>query len=608
MSRSFPSNPLRKRPHLGKRSFAAAAAVVVTAAVLTSCTSPDDNSADIVFKNGVVHTSDAERSTAEAVAVRGDEIVFVGSMNDVDMYVGDNTKVIDLDGRAIVPGLIDAHTHPDLVVLSSWKTELPATQDLTEIQGFLRDFAAEHPVSEVPYIEAEYYDTGMDWGPEGPNAAAIDAAVSDRPVLLNDWSGHASTMNSKMMEILGIDASTPLVVDETDPAVQFTRGEDGVTPTGQSLEGAWRINSEQLWDEIGWRPPEEVTPDLLEEFTSYLSGYGVTTMFSAIAGEDQLKSAAALDEEGRLDLDFHGAAMISNLDELDDKVAEVRDLQEQYGGDHVHINTMKLFLDGTNEIKTSAVLEPFEGDPGNTGELRMSEPDLKTLMTRLNDEGMDLHIHICGDRAYRVALDVVEELKAELGDKWKLQVTIAHADIVDPADYSRAAELGIVVNWTPHWGGGVIGTAALDTLGEERFNRMYQFNPLIDAGTVVSFSSDVVSTQEKYRANPYLGMQIGHTRSDPEYPPAEGPGTVPGTSIREPLSAQLSLEDLLQGYTLNGAIQLGIDSTTGSLEVGKKANLAVLDEDLFDVEVEKIQDIEPSLVMFEGKVVKGTVD
>ncbi|MGN6474347.1 MAG: amidohydrolase family protein [Mycobacteriales bacterium] len=213
-----------------------------------------------------------------------------------------------------------------------------------------------------------------------------------------------------------------------------------------------------------------------------------------------------------------------------------------------------------------------------------------------------------GDRAYRVALDTVQKLRTELGDHWKGRITIAHADIVHPADVPRAAELGVVLNWTPLWGGGVIGTAALDTLCEERFNRMYQFNPMLEAGTTISFSSDVISDYEKYRANPFLGMQIGHTRSDPEFPPTPGPGTVPRTAIREPLSAQLALEDLLHGYTMGGAIQLGINASSGSIEVGKKANLVVLDDDLFTIDAGRIKDIEPSLVLFEGKAVKGALD
>ncbi len=566
------------------------------------------DAADIVFLNGVIHTSEATRDRAEAVAVKGDEIVFVGASEDADRFIDGSTEVIDLGGRSILPGLVDAHTHPDMVALTTWHTALPVTEDLSVIQDFLREFAAEHPVSEVPYIEAEYYSTGMNWGPGGPSAAAIDAAVSDRPVVLNDWSGHASTMNSKMMELLGIDASTPLVIDESDPAVQLPRGADGVTPTGQSLEFAWTHFADSMWEAIGWQPPAEVTPDLLEEVTSFLSGYGVTTVLSAIASEDQLRSAAQLDAEGRLNLDFHGAVVIGRIGDLDSTVDEVRRLEEEHGGDHVHVNTVKLFLDGTNEIKTSAVFEPFVGDPDNTGALRMEAPDLEVLMRTLNEEGMDLHIHVCGDRAYRVALDTVEKIRNDLGDAWTIQVTLAHADLVDPADVPRAAELGLVVNWSPHWGGGVIGTAALETLGEERFNRMYQFNPMIEAGTVLSFSSDVVSSYEKYRANPFLGMQIGATRSDPEFPPLPGPGTVPGTAVREPMSARLSLEDLLTGYTIGGATQLGLEGSIGTIEVGKKANLMVLDDDLFSVPTDEIKDIEPSLVMFEGRVVKGTLD
>ena len=142
--------------------------------------------------------------------------------------MGPDTNVVDVDGRTIIPGIIDSHTHPELVALSSWHISLPRTDDLRVIQDFLRRFGGEHSVSDVPFIYAEYYPSEMDWGPDGPTAAAIDAAVSDRPVLLQDFSDHGSTVNSRMLELLGVDEQTPIQIDPNDPAPRFVRGSDGV--------------------------------------------------------------------------------------------------------------------------------------------------------------------------------------------------------------------------------------------------------------------------------------------------------------------------------------------------------------------------------------------
>jgi predicted amidohydrolase YtcJ len=136
---------------------------------------------------------------------------------------------------------------------------------------------------------------------------------------------------------------------------------------------------------------------------------------------------------------------------------------------------------------------------------------------------------------------------------------------------------------------------------------MYQFNPVITSGGIVTYGSDVVTQYEANHADPFFGMQIGHTRIDPQYPMQPGPGTVEGTEIREPKSARLSLEDLLHGYTLNGAIQLRLADQIGSIELGKSANLVVLDADLFEVSADKIQNVEPVAVLFEGRLVHGTL-
>jgi predicted amidohydrolase YtcJ len=562
--------------------------------------------AETILENGRVYTCDGDRPPASVVAIAGDEIVFVGGPEDGSWrdLVGPDTNVVDIEGRAIIPGMIDSHTHPEMVALSSWHVSLPRTDDLRVIQDFLRRFAADHPASEAPFIYAEYYPSEMDWGPSGPTAAAIDAAVSDRPVLLQDFSDHGSTVNSKMLELLGVDAETPMQIDPNDPAPRFVRGADGVTPTGLVRERAWTRLADTMYDAIGWRPPEEATPALIEGFTSFLSSKGVVALLDAATTRDAIASASALDAQGTLNMHYHGAPIFTSLANLDERIADVRAWQAEFGGPHVTVDTLKLFLDATNEFGTGAVLEPVL--TGERGVLRMSEDDLTTVMQRLDAEGIDLHIHVVGDRGFRTALNAVERARKERGGAWQLQVTLAHDELVDPSDMPRVAELGVILNWSPHWSGGMFGVAAAEHLGWERFNRMYQFNPVIASGGIVTYGSDVVTQYEANRADPFFGMQAGHTRIDPEYPMQPGPGTVEGTSVRQRASARLSREDLLQGYTLNGAIQLRLADRLGSIEVGKSANVVVLDADPFDAPQDEIKDIEPVAVMFEGRVVHGS--
>jgi predicted amidohydrolase YtcJ len=562
---------------------------------------------DTVLENARISTGHGSREGV--IAIAGDRIVFVGDGGDTSWrsLVSADANVVDLRGRTVIPGLIDSHTHPGMVALSSWHISLPRTDELSEIQVFLREYAAEHPASDVPFIYAEYYPSEMDWGPDGPTAAAIDAAVSDRPVLLQDFSDHQSTVNSKMLELMGVDRDTPMQVDPDDPAPRFVRGEDGVTPTGLVRERAWTRFADTMYDAIGWRPPDEATPEMIAGFTSFLSSKGVVALLDAFTSRDAISSAAALDAQGKLNLHYHGARVFSSLANLDEAIADVRAWQQEFGGPHVRVDTLKLFLDATNEFGTGAVLEPVLTGDGGQGVLRMDEDDLTTVMRTLDAEGIDLHIHVVGDRGFRTALNAVERARKERGEAWQLQVTLAHDELVDPSDMPRVAGLGVILNWTPHWSGGMFGVAAAEHLGWERFTRMYQFNPVIESGGIVSFGSDVVTRYEANRADPFFGMQAGHTRIDPEYPMDPGPGTVEGTSVRQPESAQLSLEYLLQGYTLNGAVQLRLADQLGSIEAGKKASLVVLDADPIEVPDDEIQNVQPTAVLFEGRVIHGSL-
>ncbi|MEL7657668.1 MAG: amidohydrolase family protein, partial [Bacillota bacterium] len=191
---------------------------------------------------------------------------------------------------------------------------------------------------------------------------------------------------------------------------------------------------------------------------------------------------------------------------------------------------------------------------------------------------------------------------AKLGEAWVCQPIFAHCELVDPSDMDRPAKLGITINWSCHWSGGYFGDVALNFFGYDKWARMYQFNQIIDSGALMTFSSDVVTFYELHRADPFFSMQVANTRVDPEVPldPEKYPG-----SVRPPISAQLSREILLKGYTINGAKQLRIESMLGSLEKGKIANINVISDHFFDVSADQISQISFEAVIFEGKVAAG---
>ena len=351
-----------------------------------------------------------------------------------------------------------------------------------------------------------------------------------------------------------------------------------------------------------------MTPQLMEKFFTFLTKHGITAIADGmVEGEDQLTAMSKLDKAGKMNVYYDGISRFYSYIDLPEKIEVLRSYSKKYSGKHMKFNTMKLFLDGTNESGNSASLEPFINDSSGTnyGEIKMETEELAKCFLLCNREELDLHIHMVGDRAFRVGCDAVEMAQkevAKLGEAWVCQPIFAHCELVDPADMDRPAKLGITVNWSCHWSGGYFGEVAQEFFGYDKWTRMYQFNPIIDSGALVTFSSDVVTFYELHRANPFFSMQVANTRVDPEVPldPEKYPG-----SVRPPVSAQLSREILLKGYTINGAKQLRMESILGSLEEGKIANMNVISDNFFDIPADQIGQISFVAVIFDGKVVAG---
>jgi len=569
----------------------------------------------MVLTNAKIYTCNEAEPWAETIIIEDGRITYVGSGekedwesalagNAAEKSTGTATcQVYDMKGKMIIPGIIDSHAHPGMVSQSSWHIRLPWTEDVNELLDFVKEYAEMHPVEEVPFLYFEYYPTSM-FGDKGPRKEFLDSAVSDRPCLCQDFGEHQHWVNSKMLELMEVTKDTP---DPVPGLEMFMRDENG-EPNGWLKEFVHMHFAEKLYRNIGWEPPVKMTPELMEGYFRFLTEHGITAIADGILeGEEQLSSMAELDRQGKLNVYYDGIVRFWSYGDLPEKIKELRRYQNKYTCKHMKINTLKLFLDGTNESGNSASLSPHLNDPDGTnfGEIKMDTEELKNCMILCNREGLDIHIHMVGDRAFRVGCDAVETAQretAELGEKWVMQVIFAHCELIDPADMPRPAQLGITINWSCHWSGGYFGDEAQTYFGKEKWNRMYQFNPIINSGALVAFSSDTVTYYELHRADPFFSMQIAHTRVDPEFP--LDPEVYPG-SMRPEASACLSREILMNGYTINGARQLRWEDQLGSLEVGKIANLSVISENFFEVPSDKISEIRFDTVIFEGDVIYG---
>ena len=542
---------------------------------------------------GRIYTSNEAQPWAEAMAIRDGKFVYVGDAAGAESYIDAHTEVTAYDEGMITASLFDAHTHPATVGMTGWHVKM-GLPDYDGIISFITDYLAEHDAEEAPFVYFEYYPSNL-FGPEGPNKRPLDEIAPDRPILVRDFSDHASWINSKCLELLGVydmDPSDPLLDD-------FVRDENGDF-TGWVLELGLGPLMGNMYEALGWYPPEKPTVEVMHLVTDDMKKWGVTGVFDAfIEDEMQVQSVHDMDVAGELNMYYELSYVLMDYEDLDEVVDILHALNDAYGTEHVKIDTVKIFYDGTNELGDSALIDGTILDPDDHGFMLFDHDQTKEIIRRCNAEGLDVHFHLVGDLAFRTICDVTEELIAEQGPL-DIQVEMCHCEYVDPADMTRPAELGIIVNWTPHWSGGYFGDAALQYLGQERFDNMYQFNPMMDSGAIVTFGSDCYSMFEENRANPYFGMQTAMTRIDIEWPLYED------NPMREKEEAKLSLEKLLKGYTINAAIQLRVDDVAGSIEAGKSANYNVYGVNLFDVPEDEFQYVLPELVVFEGRVIEGT--
>lgn len=552
-----------------------------------------------MLTNARVYTSNGNEPTADTIVIRGERIAFVGSRAEAPT----DAPIVDLGGRSIVPGFVDSHTHPGMVSQSLWHVRLPWTMDVQELLAFMKQYAHDHSPTEAPFLYFEYYPSTL-FGDHLPTKELLDSAISDRPVLCQNFNDHEHWVNSRMLELMEVGPDTP---DPVPGLEVFVRDESG-NPSGLLREGVHAHFIGRMFEKLQWSPPTDLTPERILPFFRFMTSHGVAALFDAIIADELfLASLAELDRRGELNLYYEGAHRFRSMADLAEVIARVQRDQETYGSRRIRINTLKLFLDGTNEIGNSAVLSPLfshEQGEGELGEIALDVTELTDCLLLANAENVDVHIHLVGDRAFRTACDAVEAAQERLKDDgaWRIQVTFAHCELVDPADMARPAELGVIINWTPHWSGGYFGEGAIVHVGRERWDRMYRFNEMADSGATLAFSSDVVTAYEMHRAAPVFGMQVAHTRVDPEFPLDDAAFA---GSLRPEASAAIGRGRLLEGYTIQGAKQLRLAGILGSIEVGKLANFSVLSEDLFEVPAERLREVVAQAVVFEGRLVAG---
>ncbi len=560
--------------------------LALSVAASTACSRPDSpqalSAADTVFRSGSIYTVDEQRPWAEAVAITDGRISYVGSNTGVDKYTGSETTVVNLDGRLMLPAFQDSHIHPIGAGIEASACNLNDLPGLAEYRSTIAEYAAANP--DVPWILGGGWSMAV-FGPgAAPNRNIIDELVADRPVYLSSADGHTGWANSRALDIAGIDRNTP---DPDDGRID--RDPETGEAIGSLQEGAMRL--------VEMYVPEntlETRQQGLKYAMKLLNGYGITSIQDAIVNREELETYASLDRGGQLDLRVV-ASLWWDRERDEEQIDDLLALRERFDdGGRIRPTTVKIMLDGVMENYTAVMLEPYLVPDGTRGIPMVEAEVLNRAVTLLDALGFQVHFHAIGDAAVRQALDAVEEALIENG-KLGHRHHIAHLQMIDPADIPRFKELDVVANFQPLWAyaDDYVTELTIPFIGEARARWMYPIRSVQEAGGMIAFGSDwSVST-----ANPFPQIETAVTRksavdeSIPVFIPEE----------------RIDLETAIAAFTINAAFVNKHEQDTGSIEVGKYADLIVVDQNLFEIEPREVSETKVLLTLLEGKAVHGNL-
>ena len=548
--------------------------------------------ADKIIKNAKIFTSDKDKPEASALVVKDGKFVYVGDEAGLSEYEG---EVTDLGGKFIMPGIIDSHVHVTIPVGFEYadmgeRLEPNGKQEALDIM--------ERRIKENPgqkryrFLLEKKYLNGEDIVKED-----LDAICPDAELQIQEGEGHSIWVNSKILERHGITDDTP---DPIPGLAIYVRKNGHVT--GNCIEGAAEIpiildSSMELTD--------EQVDAALKRWIDFCVEYGVSCVFDAgLPGDAKFhekvyKRLKALDEQGKLPVYVDGSLVINAERDAKEGLEEVKRFNREYNTEHLKVHTMKIFMDGTQKIHTAAMVTPYV-DVHTVGTTAFSAEGICELLKNLNEANLDLHLHTVGERASRTVLDGYEMAKKELGDSLKVRVTCAHLEIQDDADLDRFAKLGVIANFTPHWHAGETAFSAT-WLGEERSKKQFRCKTVWDSGALVAWSSDNITFMDFMTWNPYLGMEVGMTRKITEK--TRNYEFARCATVFPPEDERMNIEEMLLGFTINGAKQLGIEDKKGSITAGKDADYLVFDQDLLTAEKDGFSNNKPTDVYFAGKKV-----
>ena len=546
--------------------------------------------ADQIIKNAKIFTSDKDNPLATALVVKDGKFAYVGDEAGLSAYEG---PVTDLGGKFIMPCIIDSHVHVTMPVGFEYANpgEIINCNGKQELLDKIADYIRKHPGEKrYRFMIDKRYLKGEEIVKED-----LDVVCPDAELQIQEAEQHSIWVNSRILERHGITDNTP---DPVPELAYYVRKDGHVT--GNMFEGSTEIpiildNSMELTN--------EQIDAALNRWIDFSVNAGVSCVFDAGIPafpefhEKVYKRLCELDREGKLPVYIDGSYVVTAQWDAEKGLRELKRFRREYNTEHLKVHTMKIFMDGTQAIHTAAMVTPYE-DTHTTGPAAFTSDELAELLKQLNEADLDLHVHTVGERASRIVLDAVELVRKELGDSFHVKVTCAHLEVQDDADLDRFAKLGVIANYTPWW-----HSANPDYLKPyigKRSSNEFRCKTVWDSGALVTWSSDNIDFRDDFLPwNPYLGMEIGMTRRVAEK--TRIPEFCGSPEILPPADERMGIEEMLLGYTINGAKQLGVGEKKGSITAGKDADFLVFGNDLLTPEQEGFSCNKPADVYFRGK-------
>ncbi len=534
--------------------------------------------ADMVLINGNIATMDRSNSRAEAVAIKGDIIMDVGSNRQIDRYVDtDVTKIIDLEERLVVPGFIDAHVHFEGGGSSLMEVRLNSVTELEEIQRRVKEKVDE--VGEGVWIDGGRWDHEILPGGKWPTKELIDAVAPKNPVVLSRVDGHSSLVNSLVLKISGITKDTQ------DPhAGKIVKDPITGEPTGILKETARRlIKRPRLSKEERYNNEKKAIKLALQE----AARFGVTSLHNLTGNFEIFQE---LLNEGELTVRIYACASITKNSET---LTIYKQWQKRFSNNNhmIKFGLLKGFIDGTLGSGTASFFKPYNDDPTTTGLPTMTQNELNDLVAFADKEGFQIGIHAIGSKGNNMVLNAYEEA-LRINGRRDSRHRIEHAQVLVPEDIPRFAELGVVASMQPTH---CITDKrfAEKRIGKDRCKGAYAWKSLLNANAKIAFGTDWPVEP----LNPVEGLYAAVTRKDRKGEP--GDGWFPEEKI--------SMEKAIELYTLESACASFEENIKGSIEKGKLADIVVLSQDLFEIPEDKIMDTKVVYTIIGGKIIYSSI-